>query len=349
MSKTSRLLRVATAGLCLWLAATETTSARDFRINQMPNGPVLGCLACHTSPVGGSARNAFGQAVFVAIGGSSAPVPFWTPALAALDSDSDGFCNGQELGDPDGDGVATIGAVVTNPGLSTSKPANAKPVFTSTPPLEATPGTLYQYQAAASDVDACQQLTFSKVAGPAWLTVSAAGLVSGTPPAGTSGDFAVAVAVADNGSPAQSAQQTFTLSVAAPSPFASWQKLHFNLPAEAALAAPLADPDGDRIVNLLEYAYRLNPRAPDKLEEPKPSFNGNQKMLLTIQMRDDDPALSARLVVADSTQFSPSNSIAGAISDPIPGDGWKTWTFEDMVSRTNAAARFGRILIELLP
>ena len=198
-------------------------------------------------------------------------------------------------------------------------------------------------------MDACQRLTFSKVAGPAWLTVSTAGLVSGTPPAGTSGDIAVTVAVADSGSPAQSAQQVFTLSVAAPSPFTSWQKLHFSLPAEAGLAAPSGDPDGDKIVNLLEYAYRLNPRAPSVLEQPKPNFNGNQKMHLVTLLRDDDPSLSARLIVADSTQFSPSNSIAGAVSDPTPGDGWKTWTFEDSVVRTNAAARFGRIVVELLP
>ncbi len=347
MTKTPLQFYTATTGLCLLLAGIKTAAARDFRINQMPNGPMLGCLACHTSPAGGTARNTFGQAVFTATGGSSGPVPFWTPALAALDSDNDGFCNGQEVGDPEGDGTAKVGAVVTNPGMSTSKPANSKPAFTSTPLLQVTPGALYQYQAAAGDVDACQRLTFSKVAGPTWLTVSTTGLVSGTPPAGTTGDIAVTVGVADNGSPAQSAQQAFILSVA--SPFASWQKLHFNLPSEAGLAAPSGDPDGDKIVNLLEYAYRLDPRTPSVLDQPKPSFNGNQKMHLDTRLRDDDPALSARLIVADSTQFSPSNSIAGTVSDPTPGDGWKTWTFEDSVVRTSAAARFGRIVVELLP
>ncbi len=42
--------------------------------------------------------------------------------LAALDSDGDGTTNGEELGDPDGDGVPVDGAVVTNPADSASTP-----------------------------------------------------------------------------------------------------------------------------------------------------------------------------------------------------------------------------------
>ena len=46
--------------------------------------------------------------------------------LAAKDSDGDGSSNGEELGDPDGDGKSTDGAEITNPSNPESKPQ--KPV-----------------------------------------------------------------------------------------------------------------------------------------------------------------------------------------------------------------------------
>ena len=52
---------------------------------------------------------------------------FWGPELAALDSDGDGFTNGEELGDPDGtwqEGDAAPGdaADITHPGNPDSHP-----------------------------------------------------------------------------------------------------------------------------------------------------------------------------------------------------------------------------------
>jgi hypothetical protein len=99
--------------------------ARDFRVNQIPNGHVNSCANCHVSAGGGGTRNPFGNAVFARTGGSSAA--FWSLALATLDSDGDGFTNGEELGDPDGDGQAVPGAPVTNPGVAASRP-NPAPV-----------------------------------------------------------------------------------------------------------------------------------------------------------------------------------------------------------------------------
>ena len=97
---------------------------------------------CHINSAGGGTRTPFGNRVFAIIGGSSAAVPFWSPARAAEDSDGDSGCNGQEVGDPDGDGVATSAATVTNPGVSTSRPANTRPAFASTPVLQAAVGLL---------------------------------------------------------------------------------------------------------------------------------------------------------------------------------------------------------------
>ncbi|MDG1891827.1 MAG: hypothetical protein P8L18_10995 [Verrucomicrobiota bacterium] len=49
-----------------------------------------------------------------------------------MDSDGDGFSNGQELGDPDGDGIAETGSQVTNPGDAGSFPEVTTPEPVST-------------------------------------------------------------------------------------------------------------------------------------------------------------------------------------------------------------------------
>lgn len=117
----------------LLLAGGLAASARDFRVNQLPNGSVFRCATCHFSASGGGARNAFGLAVQAITG--SANRAFWSPTLAALDSDGDGFANGVELRDPEGDGTATAGTVF-NPGSAASRPppANVPPTVAITLP-----------------------------------------------------------------------------------------------------------------------------------------------------------------------------------------------------------------------
>lgn len=122
-----------------WLAlicGPMAVSARSFRVQMIPNGAAFGCANCHVSAGGGGARNAFGSAVGAIVGGPQA-TPFWSATLAALDSDGDGAANGAELGDPDGDGTATAGARVTNPGNANSRPpANVAPQVAITAPVD---------------------------------------------------------------------------------------------------------------------------------------------------------------------------------------------------------------------
>ncbi len=82
------------------LVAAQPAEARPFRLNQVPNAPSSqpdSCNWCHTNG-GGTPRNPFGLDVEATLDAGNVD---WE-AIFELDSDNDGFTNGQELGDPDG-------------------------------------------------------------------------------------------------------------------------------------------------------------------------------------------------------------------------------------------------------
>lgn len=118
----TRLLSFGMATSLIGISLCHEAEARNFRTGLIPNGDVNSCANCHNNPGGGGARNPFGEAVGALVDPGSADA-FWSPALAALDSDGDGATNGEELGDPDGDGTPDAGAEVTNPGDPASVPA----------------------------------------------------------------------------------------------------------------------------------------------------------------------------------------------------------------------------------
>ena len=113
----------------VFLASITILIARSFRPSEIPNGGVNKCANCHINPAGGGARNVFGQEVensFLTVPGSQGHVQ-WGPELAGLDSDGDGFTNGEERQDPSGawkpgDPAPGDQSLVTLPGDSTSHP-----------------------------------------------------------------------------------------------------------------------------------------------------------------------------------------------------------------------------------
>lgn len=347
MNKISFLNSKRTLLLSLWLLlafdCTVSIDARSFRPGQMPNGNVASCSNCHVRRSGGGTRTSFGNAVSSIVRGGGF-VEFWSPALAALDSDGDGFTNGEELGDPDGDGIADAGAEVTNPGLASSRPTpmNAEPTISSTPVSTSSFGQLYQYQITAQDPDG-DSLSFSKVEGPAWLDVSTAGLVSGTPPENAAGNVSVMINVSDNGTPGMSVTQSYTLSVTAS--FAGWQNLRFNLGTNGSDAAPDADPDKDGLPNLAEYLLRTDPSVADSRSLVSVEFNSNNQLTMRIQVRDDDPALSVSAEFGNDVGFASASTVQFSETGSDPGNGFKTLTASDNISKSEQNVRFGRVRI----
>jgi hypothetical protein len=316
--------------------------ARSFRTARIPNGTVASCSNCHVNPGGGGTRTPFGAAVFTVINGTSSDVAFWNATLAAADADGDGGSNGTELRDPDGDGTPINATGVTNPG-------NRPPVFTSSATTSATMGIAYSYQAVTTDTENNAR-TYAKNTGPSWITVTTAGLVTGTPPTGSAGTQTVIIRATDSGTTTtgfsrSSTDQSYTLAIG--SSLAGWKNLNFTLPAQASLATDSADPDNDGLNNITEYALRLPPQASSAFSFTGPTYTAGGQLRLSLPVRDDDVKLSVVMEASSELPFSTiTTNATPTVTDPVLGDGLKTLEFLDTVIATR---RFGRIKFAILP
>lgn len=324
----------------VWLSTWSTLNARSFRVSMIPNGNNFSCGNCHINPSSGGPRTAFGNAVFTKIGSSSSP--FWDASFASMDSDGDGFTNGEELGDTNGDFSLDRTTGISNPGNSSSRPVlpNNPPSITSTPVTAAIKGELYSYQIVASDPDQ-DALTYSKVSGPSWLSVSSSGLVSGTPPDDSTQTITVAIQVTDNGSSPESVQQTFMINLT--STFEGWVSTH--LPDESDPSAILSsDIDGDGIKLLTEFALRSSPTSSNTFTF-LPAFNDEKKATFEVDIRDDAPSLTVELEISSDLSFTTTTTLAGTESDPDQSDGLKRLTFTDPEVSAEHSSRFFRLKI----
>ncbi len=98
-------------------------------------GTATECQVCHVSAGGGGALNAFGGTVQANLTGG---VPDWS-RIRVLDSDGDGYSNGQELGDPlgywqPGQPNPGLQTKITNPANAMSKPTGPSGVQIVTTP-----------------------------------------------------------------------------------------------------------------------------------------------------------------------------------------------------------------------
>jgi len=101
---------------------------------KVPNGDVFECGTCHEGKNKDGHWNAFGEAVDLVVSGQNTARAIDWLALCVLDSDGDGWTNGEELLDPDcvwevGNQNPGQAASVTHPGDANDFPAeNVDPV-----------------------------------------------------------------------------------------------------------------------------------------------------------------------------------------------------------------------------
>ena len=203
----TKTLITTTVGLALLLAAQSAFAFSSFRA-RIPNGTLLAspasCINCHDAD--GPPLNSFGDA-FVNANSS------WTVALAAMDSDGDGFSNGRELGDSAGswvEGNPNPPGPVFYPGDAASHPtAGTSPTITSAaPPAAGTVGAAYNFTVTATGT---APITFTAPGLPGGLAISGAGMISGTPT--TAGTFNGTTTAANGTLP--NATQAFSIVIGA--------------------------------------------------------------------------------------------------------------------------------------
>lgn len=149
-----------------------------------------------------------------------------------------------------GAGSATV--TVDSQTASVAITVTNSPVFTSVNHATFVVGVAGSFTVTASGDPAPSYSTASTL--PAGVTLSSGGLLSGT--ATTAGVYSLNLVAANGSLP--NGTQAFTLTVL--SPFQKWQQDKFGSSAgDDAIAGPSADPDGDGLENLLEYALGLDP------------------------------------------------------------------------------------------
>lgn len=85
--------------LISFLLITEELESRPQYVGFIPYGTKFNCAMCHINPNGGGSRNPFGRDVEENF---SQGTPNWA-AIFDIDSDGDGYTNGEELQDPNGE------------------------------------------------------------------------------------------------------------------------------------------------------------------------------------------------------------------------------------------------------
>jgi len=159
------------------------------------------------------------------------------------------------------------------------------------------------------------------------------GLFSWTPTASQLGSFTIQFKAA-NGSATVTAN-AFVQVVASTVPsYKSWRQVNWPLTDDPLIVGPNANPDGDQLNNLLEYAIGADPNRADDSALPEvgiSTVNGLRYLTLTYQMRSGDPTLLYEVIAA------------GDLSTPLVN--WTVQTQTETASQTNLPAGMTRVTV----
>ncbi|MDQ6655415.1 MAG: PKD domain-containing protein [Verrucomicrobiota bacterium] len=154
------------------------------------------------------------------------------------------------------------------------------------------------------------------------------------------GRFEVSVTVTDNSG--NTAQQTLPMTVKLR--FQEWRQIYFSAAelANPAISGDLADPDGDGIANLAEYALGTNPKQPDAPVWVASHADGQ----LALTFPRAKFVSEAAIVVEHATSAAgPWTAAADAVSEQVSGDDGVVETVTATDSAAATSAHFLRLRI----
>ena len=322
------------------LDAAEIAAIRN-RAPSFPSDPIAGAAATEDAAYSGSvsATDPEGETVsYNKVSGPSWLVVSATGALGGIPANADVGPNSFTIAASDTSGgvtSVTLDIAVSN--------VNDAPVWTSDPiNANATEDAAFAGQLAATDADAGDVLTYSKVAGPAWLTVSPAGALGGTPANGDVGANVFTVRVSD-GTAAVDATLNVAVSNTNDAPVWTADPINANATEDAAFTGQLAATDVDA-GDVLTYSKVAGPAwltvSPAGALGGTPANGDVGANVFTVRVSDGTAAVDATLNVtvsntndapvwtvnpittANATEGVPytGQTLAGKATDADPGD-----------------------------
>jgi FG-GAP-like repeat len=133
-----------------------------------------------------------------------------------------------------------------------------------------------------------------------------------------------------------------------PPTYEEWIVASFGVSPGAPETHPAADPDGDGVMNLVEFAVNTPPLAVSEI--PFTHTRTPAGLLqIALTVRNNDPVLSALSARGEgSASLSAfSGNIAPVVTDPAPGDGYSLWTFTDVPPPGANPRRFLRAVFQV--